>query len=104
MATEKELYQQKLEAQLDQWNAEIDKLKAQGEELEADAKIDYYRKLEELSVKREEIAQKLKEIKKAGDDTWETIKLSAGSLMIKFQEEFEQVQEQLKKSRERALR
>ena len=38
---DKETYQNKLQAQLDQWKAEIDKLQAQSREASADMQIKY---------------------------------------------------------------
>ena len=37
----KEAYIQKLHAKIDEWNADIDTLKAKADQVEADAKIEY---------------------------------------------------------------
>ena len=49
MEHEKHAYQQKVDAKLKEWDAEVDLLKAKGEGLVADAKIEFDKKIEELS-------------------------------------------------------
>lgn len=71
---EKELYQQKKQAQLDEWKAEVDKLKAQAAGASADAKLEMNRQIGTLEGKIEEGKSKLAEVKDASDDTWESIK------------------------------
>ncbi|WPD22031.1 MAG: hypothetical protein SD837_17715 [Candidatus Electrothrix scaldis] len=51
--TMKEAYEQKLQAQLDVWSAEIDKLKAKANSAEADAQLNYQKHIEELQSKKE---------------------------------------------------
>ncbi|MDR9501994.1 MAG: coiled coil domain-containing protein [Desulfurivibrionaceae bacterium] len=70
----KESYEKKLQAQLNEWNADIDKLKAQADKAEADAKIKYNKEIEELQAMQAAAKKKLAELKEAGDDTWEELK------------------------------
>jgi hypothetical protein len=70
----KEAYEQKLQAQLDEWGAEIDKLKAKTDNAEADAQLEYYKQIEELRSMQESATNKLAELKDAGDDAWEDLK------------------------------
>ncbi len=51
---EKELYQQKKQAQLDEWKAEVDKLKAKASGATADAQIELNKQIEALEGKIEE--------------------------------------------------
>jgi len=44
----KQAYVEKVQARLNEWDAEIEKLKARAEEAEADAKITYYQQIEAL--------------------------------------------------------
>lgn len=73
----KESYEQKLRAQLNVWDAEIDKLKAKAEQAEADAQLEYYKEIEELRTMQETAHKKLDELKEAGDDAWEDLKAGA---------------------------
>ena len=70
----KEAYEQKVQAQLDEWSAEIDKLKAKADSAEADAQLEYYKRIEELRSMQETAANKLTGLKDAGDDAWEDLK------------------------------
>lgn len=70
----KEAYEKKLQAQLDEWGAEIDKLKAKADAAEADAKLEYYKEIEELQSMQEAASKKLDELKASGGDAWEDLK------------------------------
>jgi len=71
----KAAYEKKLQAQLDQRKAEIDKLKAKADAAEADVQLEYYKKIEELRSMQESAHQKLADLKEAGDDGWEDLKI-----------------------------
>jgi autotransporter translocation and assembly factor TamB len=73
--TMKEAYEKKLEAQLDEWKTEIDKLKAKVEKAEADAQIKYYEQIEDIRAKQKIAQEKLAELKKAGEDASEDLKI-----------------------------
>jgi hypothetical protein len=70
----KEIYQQKIEAQLDAWTADIDKMKAKAEMAEADARLEYHKSIESLRQKQQAAQAKLQEFRDAGDDAWEDLK------------------------------
>ncbi|MDA3971440.1 MAG: coiled coil domain-containing protein [Desulfobulbaceae bacterium] len=71
----KEAYQQKLEAQLAEWNVAIDKLKAKADKAEAEAQIEYYKEIEGMRAKQEAAREKLTELKEAGEGGWEDLKV-----------------------------
>lgn len=73
----REAYIRKFQAQLDEWNADIDKLEAKAQKSKADAKIEYQKHLEQLRAKRDNAASKLEELKSASDDAWEDVKRGA---------------------------
>ena len=75
----KEAYEQKLQAQLDEWAAEIDKLKAKADSAEADAQLGYYKQIEELRSIQKSATNKLAELKDAGDDAWEDLRAGIDS-------------------------
>ncbi|MFN2257399.1 MAG: coiled coil domain-containing protein [Desulfuromonadaceae bacterium] len=70
----KDAYQKKLQAQLDEWNAEIDQLKAKADKAEAESQLEYYKKIEELRTMQDEARAKLTELEHASDEAWEDIK------------------------------
>jgi len=82
----KESYQKKLQAQLDEWSADIDKLKAKADKAEADTKLEFHQKVEELKEKRAAANAKLTELKAASDDAWEDLKTGAESAWLSLGE------------------
>ncbi len=73
-ASLKKSFQQKLEARLSEWDAEIEKLKAKADKVEADLKIDYYKQMGALQERRNAAKKKLEELRLAGDEAWEDLK------------------------------
>lgn len=71
---EKELYQQKKQAQLDEWTAEVDKFKARASGSSADTQLKLNKQIEELEGNIERGKAKLAEISDASEDAWESIK------------------------------
>lgn len=72
--SDKNAYEQKLEAKLDEWSAEIDRLVARSKQADADAQIELERELDDARSKRDAARKKLGELKNAGDDAWEDLK------------------------------
>ncbi|MBN2033628.1 MAG: coiled coil domain-containing protein [Deltaproteobacteria bacterium] len=70
-------YEEKLDAQLQEWNAQIALLKAKAENAKADVRIDYYKTIDALEHKQDEAKTKLQELKNAGDEAWEIVKAGA---------------------------
>lgn len=71
---DKKLYQQKKQAELDEWQAELARFKAKASGASADAKLEMNRQIKALEGKIEEAKAKLAEVAEASDDAWETIK------------------------------
>lgn len=70
----REAYREKLEAQMREWSAKIDLLKAKADQAEAEAKIEYSKRIEDLRQRKEALQAQLAELKNAGDAAWEEIK------------------------------
>ena len=70
----KEAFQKKLQAQLDEWETEINKLKARADKAGAEARLEYYKHVESLQAKHKAAKRKLDEFKETGDDAWEDLK------------------------------
>jgi predicted outer membrane protein len=77
MASMKDAYIAKMQAQLDEWGTEIDKLKAKADKAGADARIEYHRQIEDLRSMQATASQKLTELKEANLHTWESMKEGA---------------------------
>ena len=71
---DKELYQQKKQAQLDELKAEVDKLKAKASGASADAQLEMNKQIKSLESKIEDGKSKLSELAKASEQGWESLK------------------------------
>ncbi len=71
---DREVYIDKMKAKLDEWNADINKLQAKANGAEADMKQKYDQEIQHLKEQREEAADKLAELQKAGDGAWKDLK------------------------------
>ena len=85
---DKQAYEKKLQAQLEEWSAEIDRIKAKATDLEADAQLEYNERIEALEAMRDAAAERLDELRKAGDDAWEDLKGGVDEAWTKLQEAF----------------
>ena len=74
MSTKRDAYVEELKTQLDEWNAEIDKLAAKAAQAGATGKIEYQNQLDELQAKRDDVRDKLLTVQQAGDGAWEDLK------------------------------
>jgi chromosome segregation ATPase len=72
--SDKSAYEQKVAAKLDEWGAEIDKLKAKASSAQADKKIELQQQIDKLESQRDEARNKLDELKASGSDAWEDLK------------------------------
>jgi hypothetical protein len=72
--TDKEMYQRKLQARLDEINAEIDKFHAMAEKAGAEARLQYYEKLDELKDLQLKAIDHMAEFKASSDEAWEDLK------------------------------
>jgi recombinational DNA repair ATPase RecF len=76
----KDVYKQKMAAQLKEWNAQINLLEAKVENAGADIKVKRARQLHELRAKQRAASEKLKELEKASGEAWEQVKKTADKL------------------------
>ncbi len=70
----KDAYLQKIDAQMEEWKTEIDKMKAKADKADADAKLKYYEQIEELRTKQQAAQEKLRELRNSSEDAWEDLK------------------------------
>ena len=70
----KEAYFQKLHAKMDEWNADIDKLKAKADQFEAESRIEYQKQIEALKNQQDEIRKKLSELSRSGEGAIDDLK------------------------------
>jgi DNA repair ATPase RecN len=70
----KEEYQKELQEQLDEWGAEIDKLKGVAEKAKTGLQGEYHKEIEELKDLQDAAQQKLHDLKEESGDAWEDLK------------------------------
>jgi flagellar biosynthesis chaperone FliJ len=71
---EKDLYQQKMQAQLDEWMAKVSVLKARASKASADVQLEMNRQIKTLENLIEDGKSKLSKLAKAGEGAWESLK------------------------------
>jgi predicted nucleic acid-binding Zn-ribbon protein len=67
----KEIYREKIESQLKEWKAKIDMLESKVSTLSSEAKSTLMKEIEELRGKKTVVKEKLSELQKTGEDTWD---------------------------------
>lgn len=70
----KDLYKQKLQAQVDSWKADIAKLKAKAAGEAADAQIAMHKQFDAVEHKVDDAQMKISELADAGEEAWESVK------------------------------
>ena len=70
----KEAYQKKIEAQVKEWEAKIDVLKARMAKADAEQRIRYEKQIETLRTKRQNLRDKFNKLKDSGETAWEELK------------------------------
>ncbi|PIW49240.1 MAG: coiled coil domain-containing protein [Zetaproteobacteria bacterium CG12_big_fil_rev_8_21_14_0_65_54_13] len=81
---EKELYQQKQQAQMDEWKAEADKLKAKGAGASADAQVALNKQIKAVEGKIEAGKSRLAEISDASEEAWDSMKSAFGDAVARL--------------------
>jgi hypothetical protein len=89
-------HEEKLAAQLQEWNAQITLLRAKAETAKASAKVEYYTTLEVLQHKRDTARVKLQELQEAGDEAWEELKIGAEKAWAEIKTAFREAIAKLK--------
>jgi chromosome segregation ATPase len=77
--SKKELYRQKMQAQLDEWEAEVERFKAKASGASANAQLELNKELTALKGKIGQGKTKLTELADTSDDSWESIKVGVDS-------------------------
>lgn len=64
----KEAYHEQLDAQLREWSAKLDQLKAKADGAEAAAKVEYYKQIESIKTKADVAQAKLRELNESSGE------------------------------------
>ncbi len=71
---ERELVQQKMQSKIDEWTAEVSKLKAKAKGASADAQLEMRRQIDTLQTRLDEGHKKLSQSADASGSQWDAIK------------------------------
>ena len=88
MTDKRKAYEEKYDAQLREWSAEIVLFNAKADKAKAEAKIEYYKTIETLQGKHDAARTKLQELKTAGDDAWEDLRTGAEKVWTEVKSTF----------------
>jgi predicted nucleic acid-binding Zn-ribbon protein len=86
--SERDAYIKKLEAQLEQWDADIDKLQAKAKKAGTDAQLGFKKQLSELRAKRKEAMEKMDEMRQASEGAWHDMKSGMEQAWSRFHDAF----------------
>jgi len=93
---QKENYQHKIESQLDEWRADIDRLREKAKNATSEAKLKYQDNIDKLELKMDEGKSKLKALKESSGEAWDAVKEGADSIWDTMKATFAEVKERLK--------
>lgn len=86
----KQAYKQKIDAQMNEWRAEIDKLRARFNKADADTKIETEREIGRLEAKFDAAKAKMSELSDAGDEAWESLRKGIDSSLDSMKGAFQE--------------
>jgi hypothetical protein len=85
---DKNLFFQRMEAELGQWSDKIAKLKDATKNVNADIETQYYEQVEDLMALHELARQKLQEVREYGEAHWEDYKAAMEKAMSDLSESY----------------
>ena len=77
MKNKRKVYEEKFDAQLKVWSAQVALFKAKADNTKADVKVEYYKTIDALQDKQSDARTMLLALKTSGDEAWEDLKTSA---------------------------
>lgn len=89
MLEDRKAYESKLDAQLAQWKADIDVLKAKAKRTSVDVMVNYDKAIDALESKHGEASKQLDNLKTATDDAWENVKAGTEKVWLEIKSQFQ---------------
>ena len=93
---DKQDFMDRISNQLNVWEAQIDKLKAQIDEASADTKVEYYKKLDDLKERRNEVSKQFEKVRQSSESTWEDLKKNIEQSTDDLKSSFDSFMDKLK--------
>jgi hypothetical protein len=92
----KELYQQKMKAQLELWKAEIDMLKAKASVASVDAQLEMNKQIKSMEIKFNDGKAKSAALAEASEKAWQSMKERVESAWSSLKSAFSEATEKFK--------
>jgi iron-sulfur cluster repair protein YtfE (RIC family) len=89
MLKDRKAYETTLDAQLAQWSADLNVLKAKATRAEVNAKVQYDKVIDAMQHKHDEAGKNLRALKNATDEAWESMKTSTEKVWVEVKALFE---------------
>lgn len=70
----REAYLDRVEAQIKEWDADFEKMKAKAQIASAEARIEYYNKVEGLKARSDQFKTEFARVKESSGEAWEELK------------------------------
>jgi chromosome segregation ATPase len=86
MIDNKEAYLEKFQGKLDEWKADIDKLKAKATQAKADLKIEINRRIGDMEGQQQEVEKKIQQLRQASEGAWQEIKVGVQQVWDKLED------------------
>ena len=88
MTDKRKAYEEKFDAQLKEWSAQIALFRAKADKAKAEAKIEYHKTIETLQGKHDSARTKLQELRASGDSAWEDLKTGSENIWTEVKTSF----------------
>ena len=88
---QKDVYEEKVAAQLAEWQARIDELRAKARRQEAEAKEQYSSEIEKLEARRDAAMNQFEELRKAGEGAWTDLKTGLDRAVSDLSQTFDNI-------------
>ena len=95
--SERELYEQRFRAKLDEWRADLAKMKAKAEGASAEARLEWQREVDALEQEIGHAEARLSEMRDARDDAWSSLKEGAEEAWTSLSDGFRRASERLQR-------
>lgn len=89
-------YEEKIQAQLDEWRDDVDRLKEKARNASAETKMKYQESIDKLELKLKEGRSKLKDLAESSDEAWDSIRDGAESIWDTMKATFREVKEKFR--------
>jgi glycerol-3-phosphate O-acyltransferase len=95
--SKKDEYFTMMESQIKKWDAEVDKLRAKGDQMSAEARIKYNEQIMAMRASRDAANKKLQEMRTASESAWQNMEAGMDSAWASMKNALDKATSQFKK-------